>query len=85
MLEFFKQNCQLSTTQCKNVYVKLVVVKKKKSCVQRENAFSFPQEGVFPMTQNRALQLLFDLRYLNATLGSKVEEGKSSRSHQDPR
>ncbi|XP_075888501.1 conserved oligomeric Golgi complex subunit 1 isoform X3 [Nelusetta ayraudi] len=42
-------------------------------------------EGVFPMTQNRALQLLFDLRYLNATLGSKVEEGKSSRSHQDPR
>ncbi|XP_074511151.1 conserved oligomeric Golgi complex subunit 1 isoform X4 [Sebastes fasciatus] len=43
------------------------------------------REGVFPMTQNRALQLLFDLRYLNTTLGSKAEEGKSSRSHQDPR
>ncbi|XP_042250017.1 conserved oligomeric Golgi complex subunit 1 isoform X2 [Thunnus maccoyii] len=43
------------------------------------------KEGVFPMTQNRALQLLFDLRYLNTTLGSKTEEGKSSRSHQDPR
>ncbi|KAM8844586.1 conserved oligomeric Golgi complex subunit 1 isoform 4-T4 [Spinachia spinachia] len=43
------------------------------------------REGVFPMTQNRALQLLFDLRYLNTILGSRVEEGKSSRSHQDPR
>ncbi|XP_040918206.1 conserved oligomeric Golgi complex subunit 1 isoform X2 [Toxotes jaculatrix] len=43
------------------------------------------KEGVFPMTQNRALQLLFDLRYLNTTLGSRLEEGKSSRSHQDPR
>ncbi|KAL7377838.1 hypothetical protein ABVT39_005075 [Epinephelus coioides] len=43
------------------------------------------REGVFPMTQNRALQLLFDLRYLNTTLGSRLEEGKSSRSHQDPR
>ncbi|KAK9535857.1 hypothetical protein VZT92_008212 [Zoarces viviparus] len=46
---------------------------------------SFSREGVFPMTQNRALQLLFDLRYLNTTLSSRVEEGKSSRSHQDPR
>ncbi|XP_034394856.1 conserved oligomeric Golgi complex subunit 1 isoform X2 [Cyclopterus lumpus] len=46
---------------------------------------SLGKEGVFPMTQNRALQLLFDLRYLNTTLGSRVEEGKSSRSHQDPR
>ncbi|KAM8724837.1 conserved oligomeric Golgi complex subunit 1 isoform 2-T2 [Acanthopagrus schlegelii] len=43
------------------------------------------REGVFPMTQNRALQLLFDLRYLNTTLSSRHEEGKSSRSHQDPR
>ncbi|XP_042360549.1 conserved oligomeric Golgi complex subunit 1 isoform X2 [Plectropomus leopardus] len=43
------------------------------------------REVVFPMTQNRALQLLFDLRYLNTTLGSRLEEGKSSRSHQDPR
>uniref|UniRef100_A0A8D3AUB1 Conserved oligomeric Golgi complex subunit 1 n=1 Tax=Scophthalmus maximus TaxID=52904 RepID=A0A8D3AUB1_SCOMX len=43
------------------------------------------KEGVFPMTQNRALQLLFDLRYLNTTLGSRLEEGKSSRYHQDIR
>ncbi|XP_028455468.1 conserved oligomeric Golgi complex subunit 1 isoform X1 [Perca flavescens] len=43
------------------------------------------RDGAFPMTQNRALQLLFDLRYLNTTLGSRPEEGKSSRSHQDPR
>lgn len=37
------------------------------------------------MTQNRALQLLFDLRYLSSTLGNRVEEGKSFRSHQDTR
>ncbi|XP_029365085.1 conserved oligomeric Golgi complex subunit 1 isoform X2 [Echeneis naucrates] len=43
------------------------------------------KDGVFPMTQNRALQLLFDLRYLNTTLGSRQEEGKNSRSHQDSR
>ncbi|XP_069565997.1 conserved oligomeric Golgi complex subunit 1 isoform X1 [Brachyistius frenatus] len=42
------------------------------------------REEVFPVTQNRALQLLFDIRYLNTTLGSRLEE-KSSRSHQDPR
>uniref|UniRef100_A0A3P8S6Y4 Conserved oligomeric Golgi complex subunit 1 n=1 Tax=Amphiprion percula TaxID=161767 RepID=A0A3P8S6Y4_AMPPE len=30
------------------------------------------QEGLFPMTQNRALQLLFDLRYLNTTSGRTV-------------
>ncbi|XP_072550253.1 conserved oligomeric Golgi complex subunit 1 isoform X2 [Salminus brasiliensis] len=38
-----------------------------------------------PITQNRALQLLFDLRVLSATLGTRLEEGKSSRSQQDPR
>ncbi|CAN9505296.1 unnamed protein product [Ophioblennius macclurei] len=43
------------------------------------------REGVFPITQNRALQLLFDLRYLNSTLSSKPEEARSSRPHQDPR
>lgn len=37
------------------------------------------------MTQNRALQLLFDLRYLNTMLSSRLDEGKSSRTHQDPR
>ncbi|XP_068192956.1 conserved oligomeric Golgi complex subunit 1 isoform X2 [Antennarius striatus] len=42
-------------------------------------------EGAFPMTQNRALQQLFDLRYLNSTLGYRAEEGKSSRPHHDPR
>lgn len=47
--------------------------------------FVLMQEGVFPMTQNRALQLLFDVSYLNTTLGSRQEEGKSSRSHQDHR
>ncbi|KAM8824978.1 conserved oligomeric Golgi complex subunit 1 [Synchiropus picturatus] len=41
-------------------------------------------EVVFPMTQNRALQMLFDLRYLNTTLGSRMEEGKSSRAQKDP-
>ncbi|KAL0993565.1 hypothetical protein UPYG_G00109830 [Umbra pygmaea] len=39
----------------------------------------------FPMTQNRALQLLFDLRYLSATLTTRLEEVKGSRSNQDPR
>ncbi|XP_041737331.1 conserved oligomeric Golgi complex subunit 1 isoform X2 [Coregonus clupeaformis] len=39
----------------------------------------------FPMTQNRSLQLLFDLRYLTATLSTRLEEGKGFRSHQDPR
>ncbi|XP_037545308.1 conserved oligomeric Golgi complex subunit 1 [Nematolebias whitei] len=43
------------------------------------------REGVFPLSQNRALQLLFDLRYLSASLSSRLEEGRSSRSHQDPR
>ncbi|KAK5618020.1 hypothetical protein CRENBAI_023353 [Crenichthys baileyi] len=43
------------------------------------------REGVLPITQNRALQLLFDLRYLNTTLSSRLEEGKTSRSQQDPR
>ncbi|XP_030645773.1 conserved oligomeric Golgi complex subunit 1 isoform X2 [Chanos chanos] len=42
-------------------------------------------EGSFPVTQNRALQLLFDLRYLSSTLGARLEEGKTSRSQQDPR
>ncbi|XP_038130522.1 conserved oligomeric Golgi complex subunit 1 isoform X2 [Cyprinodon tularosa] len=42
-------------------------------------------EGALPVTQNRALQLLFDLRYLNTTLSSRLEEGKTSRSQQDPR
>uniref|UniRef100_A0A3Q2QGW3 Conserved oligomeric Golgi complex subunit 1 n=1 Tax=Fundulus heteroclitus TaxID=8078 RepID=A0A3Q2QGW3_FUNHE len=43
------------------------------------------REGVLPITQNRALQLLFDLRYLNTTLSGRLEEGKTSRSQQDPR
>ncbi|XP_061606022.1 conserved oligomeric Golgi complex subunit 1 isoform X1 [Phyllopteryx taeniolatus] len=44
-----------------------------------------PREGAFPMTQNRALQMIFDLRYLNTALSAKMEEGKSCRSHQDHR
>nr|KAF6455443.1 component of oligomeric golgi complex 1 [Rousettus aegyptiacus] len=43
------------------------------------------KEGAFPMTQNRALQLLYDLRYLNIVLTAKGEEVKSSRSKQDSR
>uniref|UniRef100_A0A6Q2ZL99 Conserved oligomeric Golgi complex subunit 1 n=1 Tax=Esox lucius TaxID=8010 RepID=A0A6Q2ZL99_ESOLU len=43
------------------------------------------KECPFPMTQNRSLQLLFDLRFLSATLTTRLEEGKGSRSYQDPR
>ncbi|MEJ1284075.1 component of oligomeric golgi complex 1 [Cricetulus griseus] len=43
------------------------------------------KEGTFPMTQNRALQLLYDLRYLNIVLTSKGEEVKSGRSKPDSR
>uniref|UniRef100_A0A1A8DL17 Conserved oligomeric Golgi complex subunit 1 n=1 Tax=Nothobranchius kadleci TaxID=1051664 RepID=A0A1A8DL17_NOTKA len=52
---------------------------------QSLSALDFTKDGVFPMTQNRALQLLFDLRYLSATLGSRLEDGKSSRPNQEPR
>lgn len=37
------------------------------------------------MTQNRALQLLYDLRYLNIVLTTRGEEVKSGRSKQDSR
>lgn len=37
------------------------------------------------MTQNRALQLLYDLRYLSVVLTARGEEMKSSRCRQDPR
>lgn len=37
------------------------------------------------MTQNRALQLLYDLRYLTMVLTAKGEEGKSGRGKQDSR
>ncbi|XP_061032468.1 conserved oligomeric Golgi complex subunit 1 isoform X2 [Eubalaena glacialis] len=43
------------------------------------------KEGAFPVTQNRALQLLYDLRYLHIVLTTKGEEVKSGRSKQDPR
>ncbi|XP_068769947.1 conserved oligomeric Golgi complex subunit 1 isoform X2 [Struthio camelus] len=41
------------------------------------------KEGTFPMTQNRALQLLYDLRYLNIILTAKSEEAKASRIKPD--
>ncbi|XP_048411237.2 conserved oligomeric Golgi complex subunit 1 isoform X1 [Stegostoma tigrinum] len=41
--------------------------------------------SAFPLTQNRALQLLFDLRYLGSILTARNEEVKSSRIQQDPR
>ncbi|XP_053563002.1 conserved oligomeric Golgi complex subunit 1 isoform X2 [Bombina bombina] len=37
------------------------------------------------LTQTRALQLLFDLRYLNLILGARNEDGKSSKAKQDSR
>lgn len=37
------------------------------------------------MTQNRALQLLYDLRYLSVVLTARGEEMKSGRCRQDPR
>ncbi|XP_054832185.1 conserved oligomeric Golgi complex subunit 1 isoform X2 [Eublepharis macularius] len=43
------------------------------------------KKGMLPVTQNRALQLLYDLRYLNIVLTSKSEELKSSRNKQDSR
>ncbi|NWH72776.1 COG1 protein, partial [Piaya cayana] len=39
----------------------------------------------FPMTQNRALQLLYDLRYLSIVLTAKSEEAKTSRIKHDSR
>ncbi|KAI7803914.1 conserved oligomeric Golgi complex subunit 1 isoform X2 [Triplophysa rosa] len=43
------------------------------------------KDGGLPMTQNRSLQLLFDLRYVSVTLCSRLDEGRSSHSQQDPR
>ncbi|XP_062874853.1 conserved oligomeric Golgi complex subunit 1 isoform X2 [Trichomycterus rosablanca] len=42
------------------------------------------RETAPPVTQNRALQLLFDVRYLSAALSARSEE-KSSRPHLQPR
>nr|XP_033816381.1 conserved oligomeric Golgi complex subunit 1 isoform X2 [Geotrypetes seraphini] len=42
-------------------------------------------QDVFPMTQNRALQLLYDLRYLNILLTPRSEDLKGSRNKQDTR
>ncbi|NXW50788.1 COG1 protein, partial [Nyctiprogne leucopyga] len=53
-------------------YEKLVEEKQEKVCA-------------FPMTQNRALQLLYDLRYLSIILTAKSEEAKSSRMKHDSR
>lgn len=51
-----------------------------------EEPFSYLQKaGSFPMTQNRALQLLYDLRYLNVILTVKSEEAKTSRIKHDSR
>ncbi|XP_062976132.1 conserved oligomeric Golgi complex subunit 1 [Elgaria multicarinata webbii] len=43
------------------------------------------KEGKLPITQNRALQLLYDLRYLNIVLTAKSEDMKSSRNKQESR
>lgn len=47
--------------------------------------FHLQKEGAFPMTQNRALQLLYDLRYLSIVLTPRGEEVKGGRSKQDSR
>ncbi|NXD76736.1 COG1 protein, partial [Halcyon senegalensis] len=52
-------------------YEKLMEVKQEKKA------------GTFPMTQNRALQLLYDLRYLSIILTAKSEEAKTSRIKHD--
>ncbi|KAG8147467.1 putative Oligomeric golgi complex 1 component protein, partial [Naja naja] len=41
------------------------------------------KEDKLPITQNRALQLLYDLRYLNIVLTTKNEDIKSSRNKHD--
>ncbi|MBN3292357.1 COG1 protein, partial [Polypterus senegalus] len=43
------------------------------------------QDVSFPMTQNHALQLLFDLRYISMVLNSRQEESKVGRAMIDPR
>ncbi|XP_035253602.1 conserved oligomeric Golgi complex subunit 1 isoform X1 [Anguilla anguilla] len=43
------------------------------------------KDGSFPVTQSRALQLLFDLRFLCSTLSPRPEDSKSPRPAQDPR
>ncbi|XP_066469697.1 conserved oligomeric Golgi complex subunit 1 isoform X1 [Tiliqua scincoides] len=43
------------------------------------------EQVMLPITQNRALQLLYDLRYLNIVLSTKSEDLKSSRNKQDSR
>ncbi|XP_069786120.1 conserved oligomeric Golgi complex subunit 1 isoform X2 [Narcine bancroftii] len=42
-------------------------------------------DSAFPVTQSRALQLLFDLRYLSSVLTARNDGMKSSRHQQDPR
>ncbi|KAI5097598.1 conserved oligomeric Golgi complex subunit 1 [Silurus meridionalis] len=41
--------------------------------------------AALPVTQNRALQLLFDVRYLSAALTARLEDTRSSRSQVQPR
>ncbi|XP_033896321.2 conserved oligomeric Golgi complex subunit 1-like isoform X2 [Acipenser ruthenus] len=43
------------------------------------------KDSASPMTQNRSLQLVFDLRYLTMVLSARQEEGKTLRTQQDPR
>lgn len=51
----------------------------------RVEPFFLQKAGAFPMTQNRALQLLYDLRYLSIILTARSEEAKASRSKHDSR
>uniref|UniRef100_A0A3B3ZLC6 Conserved oligomeric Golgi complex subunit 1 n=1 Tax=Periophthalmus magnuspinnatus TaxID=409849 RepID=A0A3B3ZLC6_9GOBI len=50
------------------------------TCVcQALDQYTRHKDSVHPVTQNRALQLLFDLRYLSCTLGGKAEEGGAAQ------
>ncbi|MGH0141545.1 UNVERIFIED_CONTAM: hypothetical protein FKN15_006126 [Acipenser sinensis] len=48
-------------------------------------SYKHNKDSAFPMTQNRSLQLVFDLRYLTMVLSAQQEEGKTLRTQQDPR
>ncbi|XP_053766364.1 conserved oligomeric Golgi complex subunit 1 [Desmodus rotundus] len=69
----------------KSCMVQVVAAYEKLSEENQMKGIHLQKEGAFPMTQNRALQLLYDLRYLNIVLAAKGEEVKSGRSKQDSR
>ncbi|KAM4692092.1 conserved oligomeric Golgi complex subunit 1 isoform 2-T2 [Rhinophrynus dorsalis] len=51
----------------------------------QENVDKMRSKQANSLTQTRALQLLFDLRFINLILGSRTEDVKGSKSKQDSR